>query len=131
MLYSYVLDTHTLIWFLYEGTRLGKRAKQVLLQEDARLVIPTIVLVEIQILSYQGRIKLDFHELLKKLEMMENVEIYPLDMEVMKHVPPMLETHDGIIVGTAIVLRDIHFNETALLTKDAKITESGLIDVLW
>lgn len=131
MSYSYVLDTHTVVWFLEGSHRLGHRAKQILFQEDARLIIPTIVLIEIQILAYKGRIAVDVQQLFDALETMENVEIYPLDLEVMKHTPPTLETHDAMIVGTAVVMRDIYFNETAVITKDLSILESSLVDVIW
>jgi hypothetical protein len=41
---GYVLDAHTLIWFLENNRRLGLRAKAALLDVTARLFVPAIAL---------------------------------------------------------------------------------------
>ncbi|MBM4402382.1 MAG: twitching motility protein PilT, partial [Candidatus Cloacimonetes bacterium] len=46
----FVVDTHSLIWFLTADERLGKKAKEVLLSADGThviLLISTIVLFEV------------------------------------------------------------------------------------
>ena len=42
----YVVDTHTLIWFLEENPRLSSQVKTILQDPESELVIPIIVLAE-------------------------------------------------------------------------------------
>ncbi len=40
----YIVDTHSLVWFLEKSPKLGKKARNALLDSDSSLIIPTIVL---------------------------------------------------------------------------------------
>jgi PIN domain nuclease of toxin-antitoxin system len=42
----YVLDTHTLLWFLDGDARLGHRVSQILGDPNARFLLPAIALAE-------------------------------------------------------------------------------------
>ena len=46
-------------------------------------------------------------------------------------LPTTLDIHDAVIVGTALVYRDLLGQQVALITKDAAITTSGLVPVVW
>ena len=129
----YVLDTHSIIWFLDNDSRLGKNAAVVLDNPKAKLVVPTITLLEISSLYSKKRIKISvttvYEELINKRK--RNCKVYPLDEEVVTFAPNSLNIHDSIIVGTALVYRDVLKRKVALITKDGEITKSGIIQTIW
>ena len=53
----YVVDTQALIWFLERSARLGKTARQALVDPSSELVLPTIVLAETRYLAGTRRIR--------------------------------------------------------------------------
>jgi len=61
----------------------------------------------------------------------DNVVVYPLDEQVVDKLPTALDIHDGIIVATALVYRDVLRHEVAVVTKDEMIAVSGLIEIIW
>ena len=42
-----------------------------------------------------------------------------------------LDIHDGIIVATALMAASTHGQPVALITRDAQITASGVVPVIW
>jgi hypothetical protein len=60
-----------------------------------------------------------------------NCTIYPLDEIVVRHLPTRLKIHDAIIIATAIVFRDVLKENTSVITKDAAMAASGLVQVTW
>jgi len=127
----YIIDSHALIWFLEGSNRLSETAKAVLVDSDARLIIPSIVLAEIAYLYNRKRIKANVSQVLADVASADNCTIYPLDERVAERIPAGLELHDGIVVATAIVYRDVLGEEIVVITKDKLIAESGLVKVLW
>jgi len=103
----------------------------VLVDSDARLIIPSIVLAEIAYLYNRKRIKANVSQVLADVASADNCTIYPLDERVAERIPAGLELHDGIVVATAIVYRDVLGEEIVVITKDKLIAESGLVKVLW
>jgi PIN domain nuclease of toxin-antitoxin system len=128
---TYVTDTHPLVWFLGRVPRLSRTARAAFRDTSARLVIPTMVLVEIKFLFARGRITVDVADVLAHVASAPNCLIHPLDEEVVGRLPTSLNIHDAIIVSTAVVYRDAHAEQVALITKDAEITASGLVDIVW
>ena len=63
----YIVDTHSLIWFLTEDTQLSPKAKKVLENEDTEVIIPSIVLAEIKYLHHKRRITLSLDEINTRL----------------------------------------------------------------
>lgn len=124
----YVADTHALIWHLGGSSRLGTRAKAVLAEE--RIVVPSICLAEASFLRERRRIQIDFEEIVSFLQTTPQVSVHPLDIPVAAHLPPQLNIHDGIIVATALVLRE-RGEEVAVITRNGEITRSGLVPVIW
>ncbi len=127
----FVADTHSLAWYFTGSAELGMKALQAF--KDSSLgkgiiVVPTIVLAEIMDISEKKRIKVDYEELLDKIEGSSNFEIYPLDINVLKVARGMatiLELHDRIIAATAKLL------DAKLLTRDEDIQKSGIVEVIW
>jgi PIN domain nuclease of toxin-antitoxin system len=128
---TYVVDTHALVWFLEGNPRLSMAARNALSDPTAQVVVPTIVLAEITFLYARHRITIDLPHVLAHMASAANCLVYPLDGAVVDHLPTTLNIHDAIIVATAIVFRDVLNESTAVATKDADITASGLINVLW
>jgi len=127
---TYATDTHPLIWLLEGSRRLSRAARRAFEAADVQMVIPTIVLAEIKFLSVRKRISVDVAAA-QAYAAASNCLIHPLDEMVVARLPTVLNIHDAAIVGTAIVYRDDLGEQVALITKDAEITASGLVDVVW
>lgn len=127
----YIIDTHALVWFLEGNRRLSLAAKNALSEADVYIVVPTLVLAEVTFLYAKQRITLDVPRVLSYIASTPNCTIYPLDEEVVSHLPTTLDIHDAIIVATAIVYRDVLGEDVAVITKDSEITDSHLVPVVW
>jgi PIN domain nuclease of toxin-antitoxin system len=128
---TYVIDTHPLVWFLEGNPRLSTAAQNALIDTTAQVVVPTIVLAEITFLYARHRIAIDLSHVLTHMASAANCLVYPLDSAVVERLPTTLNIHDAIIVATALVFRDVLSERMAVVTKDADITGSGLVNVLW
>jgi PIN domain nuclease of toxin-antitoxin system len=127
----YVLDTHVLVWYLDNDTKLPKRIQKILDSEDAIFVIPTIVLAEIKYLFAKKRIGISFAKVIDALREDSRVRIHPFDFSCVELLNTEFDLHDGMIVATAILFRDNFNKNTFLITKDEKIRKSGLIKTIW
>ena len=127
----FVADAHSLAWYFTRSTKLGMKALQTFRDSSvgkAIIVVPTVVLAEIMDISQKKRIKVDYEELLEKIESSSNFEIYPLDIDVLKvarDITTILDLHDRIIAATAKLL------DARLLTRDENIQKSGIVGVIW
>jgi len=127
----YVSDTHAIVWFLDKDPRLSPVAKSTLANPNTTLVVLTMVLVEITHLYGRGRISISPAIIKRQILTSINCSVHPLDEEVVAKIPTNLDIHDAIIVATALVYRDIRQLPVTLITKDTKISQSGLIQTLW
>lgn len=127
----FVADTHSLVWYFTGSAKLGQKALQAF--RDASLgkgiiVVPTVVLAEIMDISEKKRMKVDYEELLERIENSGNFEIYPLDVDVLRMargITSIPELHDRVIVATAKLL------DAKLLTKDQNVQKSGVVEAIW
>src|SRR5687767_9187174 len=103
---NYVTDTHPLVWFLDGNPRLSSAARGALQGPASRIVIPTMVLAEVNYLSDRGRIGVDLPTVLAHARATTNCELSPLDERIASLLPAGLDIHDGIIVATALMHRD-------------------------
>lgn len=65
---------------------------------------------------------------MRKIQGTSNYPIYPLDEELIlkcQSIPQIAELHDRVIVATAELL------DAPLITKDAKIVDSKIIETVW
>jgi PIN domain nuclease of toxin-antitoxin system len=127
----YVLDTHAVVWFLEGSSRLSPPAKAAMSDPASELVIPTIVLVEIEFLFAKKRTTIDLAAVWRDLANAPNCVDYPLDSQVVSLIPTSLNIHDAIIVATALVYRDVLKQTVEIITKDREIAGSGLIGTMW
>lgn len=128
---TYIVDTHSLIWFIEGNSRLTGKARTVMEALESDVVVPAIVLAEIAFLFGRNRIGIDLSVVLAHITETENCTIYPLDEVVVKRLPFQLNIHDGLIVATALVFRDVLGKPAAVVTKDQEIVRSGIIETVW
>ncbi|MBI4651170.1 PIN domain-containing protein [Candidatus Desantisbacteria bacterium] len=77
---KYILDTHTLFWYLTASPKLSRKAKDIIekvLTSGEKVVISVITLAELYYLNEKIGKPLDFFSEYKKLE--ENLEIAPIE----------------------------------------------------
>jgi PIN domain nuclease of toxin-antitoxin system len=127
----YIVDTHALVWFLEGDDRLSIAARKALEDAAAQVVVPSIVLAEIAFLYDRHRITIDVPEVLAHIGNTPNCIVYPLDEALVSYFPAKLNIHDAIIVGTALLFRDLVDGSVSLVTKDGEVSRSGLVDVVW
>lgn len=111
-----IVDSHALFWFLTENPKLSSRARKAI-ERAKKVIVPSIVLMEILYLLEKNNLTPRFIEILNELQI-RNYLVYPLDLEVITQTLFLgfdLEIHDRIIVATANI-----FN-TFLISKDSKI----------
>ena len=126
----FVADTHALVWFFTEDSRLGTASRDVFRKASpgCKIIVPVIVLAELLHLSRRNRVPLSFSETIESLEVHPGFEIVPLTDSIVKiaaQLPESLEMHDALITATAL-----HHNAT-LLTKDKHIIETASVRTLW
>ncbi|MBI2547157.1 MAG: PIN domain-containing protein [Candidatus Aenigmarchaeota archaeon] len=127
----YATDTHSFLWFLTNDGRLGTQAKEIFNACDKGetiIFIPSIVLMESLVICEDKRVKLEFTEVLQKLENSFNYVVYPLDTDVVlecSKIEKIRDPHDRIIISTARLLN------AKVITKDDKIVKSGLVETVF
>ena len=94
---------------------------------NSTIFVPTIVLAECLYLVENGKIELDFEDLLMRIEMSKNFVVTSFNYQLLKLLPEIKlnEIHDRIIVATAKILKG------KLITKDFEITKSGIVETVW
>jgi len=127
---DYVTDTHSLVWYFTDDSRLSRKALEAFEQtrEEGLIIVPSVVMAEIMFIAKKGKITLTFEESLNKIEEYENFDIAPLDADLLKvanNIESDMEMHDKLIVATAL-----YFN-AALITKDKLIRDSGVCSTTW
>jgi len=127
----YVVDTHALVWYLTNDTRLGVGARQVLDDPSALLVIPTIVLVEAKHISERKPIPISFDDIMQTIAADARITIFSLDIFVVAGMPKELDIHDGLIVATAFSAQKLFEEEIVILTRDEVIAASNQLPVIW
>jgi PIN domain nuclease of toxin-antitoxin system len=133
---KYILDTHTLIWYLEGNPNLGRQAKAIMEVVDSEMILPLIALAEAAYLIEKGRIGIPtVSDLLTDVGNDNRIEVYQLTWEVFEQsltleglrIP---ELHDRFIVSTGLHLQDLG-HTVVILTKDKSITNAGVLPVIW
>jgi PIN domain nuclease of toxin-antitoxin system len=129
----FVTDTHALIWFTQPGrSRLGKRSRSLFEKAENELTViyvPTVVLWEIADHARQGTIEIPqrFDHWCRSLQSKAGFILHPLLWEDVNEARtlPFADPFDRLIVGTALRL------DLPLITKDAEIRASNLLETIW
>ena len=129
-----VLDTHALIWWADSGSKLSKRARQVIRAEARRreLSVSAISVFEIVTLERQGRIafKTSAVEWLADLRRLPELIIHPVTGDIAERAGGLGNAFPGdpadrIIGATALVLG------AALITHDTKLLDVPNLETVW
>ena len=130
----YVTDTHALVWFgngkLNQLSKAGSKAFIDAENGEAFIHVPSMVIYEIAILQKLGRIKLStgFRRWTEILFKNPGFGSYPLDADVIDRAIGYnfnSDPFDRVIAATAVEL------SVPLITRDAAITGSGIVEVVW
>ncbi|MBM3179157.1 MAG: type II toxin-antitoxin system VapC family toxin [Chloroflexi bacterium] len=131
---DYIADTHALIWYLENSSRLGSQARAAFDACDRGeicIYVPTICLVEVVYLMEKGRVSPDMKSMLdKELKSGEsglvlvdlNADVADQTANVLREDIPDLP--DRVIAATALALN------LPLISRDRKIVLSGL-ETVW
>lgn len=134
MAHKFIMDTHTLIWYLEGNPRLGARAKVLIDDPASDLVLPIIALAEAVFIVERGKTSIpDSRTLLERVDADVRIAIYPLDRAVLDKtllLDGIPEMHDRQIAATALLLAD-QGHTSLLITKDTDLTVSPAVATVW
>ena len=125
---KYIVDTHIIVWYITKSTKLKDNIIKILENPKNELIIPIIVLAEIKYLIARKRIIIDYKKFINTIVEMENIIIYNIDINVIEKLPLSLNIHDGLIVATGLVFKELFNAEVRILTIDEKIINFGKIE---
>lgn len=129
-----ILDTHVLVWWLGEPSKLSKKAEKVIISEkdQGKLFISSISIWEICLLVKKGRMGLgmDIDSWLTKLDSLSFLESIPLSNTILAksvYLPEPFHNDPGdrIIIATA------RESGATLITSDSKIQKYPHVQTLW
>jgi PIN domain nuclease of toxin-antitoxin system len=124
-----------LVWFLVGSPKLGANARAVLESPGADLYLPLTALAEACWMVEKGRAPTipTVSQLLTAVDADRRVTLVTLDrtiLELSLSLTSIAEMHDRQIVATALQLASSG-SQIAPLTRDANITASGLVTIIW
>jgi len=124
------LDTHAFLWAATDEDRLSPLATRAIVATPyEQLAIADVTLQEIGLLLHSGRIEFKGSPAATLQHLLSYVTVLPITLEIALASPALGLAHadqfDRIITATAKVHR------LTLITKDANITDSGVISTLW
>ena len=131
---KHIVDAHALVWYLEGNPKLGAAAKTVLDDPTSELVLPLIALAETVFIIDKGKTSIpDSATLFNRVQNDPRFEIHPLTFEILQaslKASTVPEMHDRLIVATGLHLQNTGAR-IAILTRDAEITASALLPVIW
>jgi PIN domain nuclease of toxin-antitoxin system len=132
---EFVTDTHALLWHLSDDPDLSAAARDTFRLADtgqAEIFIPSLVLVEIVYLIERRRVPPEAIDRIIHLPELPGSHYHPAPLdtqvvEAMRRVPreAVPDMPDRIIAATALALG------LPLITRDARITASGVVACVW
>ena len=129
-----VIDTAPLVSYLTGGRRaLGAGAQRLMRRAETgalRVAVPTICLFEVGQLEERSRLRLgiSFEQWCNLLEEVPALVVLPLErvhVSEARALPGLHDPFDRLIAGTAVAAG------LPLITRDARIAESGRVRVVW
>ena len=126
-----VLDTHAWLWWAAEPARLSARARRAMVRAPA-LGVSIVSCWEAAMLAHRGRVRSDSHllEWQEKALALEKIELLPMTPAIAIRAAGLQATRGGdpadwIIVATAQEM------QVKLVTKDERLREAGVVEVVW
>ena len=127
---QYVTDTMAIVSYLSKR-KLPLSVKQIFQSADlglAKILIPSIVFVEIGYLSEKARIDVSLNDVLNHIASFANYSEQSLSFEIIVEsykISDIPELHDRLIGGTAKLL------DIELITNDPLIQASAFVKTIW
>ncbi len=112
---KYVVDTHSLLYLIYDPQSLGLKAKRVFGDDASQLLIPTMALLECQYLIEIGKIEGQIADIMHYIRRKDGMEIVGYQEEQLMESLVLQGTRDPfdrIILATALCWK------IPILTKD-------------
>jgi PIN domain nuclease of toxin-antitoxin system len=82
---QYIVDTYALIWFLEGNSRLGISAKQVLENQESKLILPAIALAEAMFIVEREKTSIpSVNDLHTAVNRDRRIVVYPLDRAIIE-----------------------------------------------
>ncbi len=130
---TYLVDAHAFVWWATGKRALGRSAARVFARAERgldELRLPSVAAFEIALLEERGRLKsaLPWRQWLAALESTPGLSVEPLllaDVARARDLGALVDPFDRLVAATALRL------ECALITADERVTESGLVPVVW
>lgn len=126
-----VLDTHAWVWWVTKPSKLGKKARKAI-ESASEVGLSAISIWELAMLVTRGRIRLDrgTTEWVRDALDVQRLRVLPVDAAVALTAATLgdaihYDPADRIIVATALD------TGRPLVTKDAAITDSGIVRCVW
>ncbi len=127
----YVVDTHTLWWYLTGDSNLSPNAAQVFQSADegrATIVVPAIVVAEFYYMSVKQKQPYRPSDLIQAIDSRANIEAADLgiaQLEMLDRLLDVPEMHDRLIAAEAVLRGGV------LVTRDRAISASTTVETLW
>ncbi len=129
----YVVDTHALLFYLADSSKLGAAVDAALNDPNSELILPAIAWAEAFWIVSSRNLGLTTTDLRVAIDSDSRVTVSPLTREIVERahaLSAISEMHDRQIAATAMALADAGLPVT-LLTKDADIVASGIVTTAW
>jgi PIN domain nuclease of toxin-antitoxin system len=128
-----IIDTHALIWYLYDDPRLSERARALIesaVLDGDQVSVSAITLAEIVYLAERGRI--DRHALGRVLAAIEPESMFresPLDRAVVT-VMTTIDRNEVPDLPDRIIAATAKFHRVPLISRDRRIQASA-VETIW
>jgi len=127
---KYLLDTHAFLWAASDEGRLGAKAARAIAGTPyEQLAISDVTLQETGLLLHSGKISFTGYPATVLGTLLHYVNVLPITLEIAISAPALALPHgdqfDRIITATA------QAHKLMLITKDANITDAGIVTTLW
>lgn len=125
----YLLDTHTLLWYLNNSEQLSDTAKNTI-NNEKNVSVSIISFWEIALKKNLGKLKISCSiEELENLCSKKNIKILPINsahLDKLSNLPPIHnDPFDRLIIAQAII------ENLIIITKDKIIPKYEKINVIW
>jgi PIN domain nuclease of toxin-antitoxin system len=128
---KYVLDTHACVFMLTAPRKLGAAARAVISRVEAgrdEAWLPAVAVTEIIMLRENGRLGVGLPELRRAIDGSPSLRFLALDLgqlDEFASLATIRDPFDRLIVSAARSLR------ATLITRDAALQDTGLVDTIW
>jgi PIN domain nuclease of toxin-antitoxin system len=125
------IDTHALVWYLSRPKRLGRSARSLLREADAgraSVLVPAIVAIELSLLREAGRDIVGVPQLDALLTAQPAFRVLALDLPQVREFAMLQSIRDPF---DRMILAAARTTGAALITADAAIHDSALVEAVW